>query len=69
MLHCSQKKVLFSLVNMYVCMCVCRLGMLGDESVPHADSLLTALTKHLEVKLAFGETPPPPTALSYLSML
>lgn len=31
--------------------------MLGDEAVPHADSLLAALTKHLEVKLAFGETP------------
>lgn len=38
-------------------LCPFRLGMLGDEAVPHADSLLDALTKHLEVKLAFGETP------------
>lgn len=31
------------------------LGMLGEESVPHANSLLAALTKHLEVKLAFDK--------------
>lgn len=28
-------------------------GMLSDEPVPHADSVLTALTKHLEAKLSF----------------
>lgn len=33
--------------------------MLSDELAPHAGSLLAALTKHLEVKLAFGETPAP----------
>lgn len=33
-----------------------RLGMLGDEAVPRADSVLAALAKHLEVKLAFGAT-------------
>lgn len=37
-------------------MCVFRFGMLSDEPVPHADSVLTALTKHLEAKLSFGET-------------
>uniref|UniRef100_A0AAV2KPY1 Alpha-aminoadipic semialdehyde synthase, mitochondrial n=1 Tax=Knipowitschia caucasica TaxID=637954 RepID=A0AAV2KPY1_KNICA len=30
-------------------------GMLGEEVVPHADSVLTALAKHLEVKLSFGK--------------
>lgn len=30
--------------------------MLSDEPVPHADSVLAALAKHLEVKLSFGET-------------
>lgn len=29
--------------------------MLSDDSVPHADSVLGALTKHLEAKLSFGE--------------
>ncbi|XP_039989443.1 alpha-aminoadipic semialdehyde synthase, mitochondrial [Xiphias gladius] len=28
-------------------------GMLGDDSVPHADSILAALAKHLEAKLSF----------------
>uniref|UniRef100_A0AAY4BCL8 Saccharopine dehydrogenase (NAD(+), L-glutamate-forming) n=1 Tax=Denticeps clupeoides TaxID=299321 RepID=A0AAY4BCL8_9TELE len=32
-----------------------RLGMLSDEMVPHANSILSALAKHLEAKLAFGE--------------
>uniref|UniRef100_A0AAX7VQ84 Saccharopine dehydrogenase (NAD(+), L-glutamate-forming) n=1 Tax=Astatotilapia calliptera TaxID=8154 RepID=A0AAX7VQ84_ASTCA len=31
------------------------LGMLGDELVPHAESILAALAKHLETKLSFGE--------------
>lgn len=30
--------------------------MLSDEAVPRADSVLAALAKHLEVKLAFGVT-------------
>ncbi|KAA8590419.1 hypothetical protein FQN60_014353 [Etheostoma spectabile] len=30
-------------------------GMLSDESVLHADSVLAALAKHLEAKLSFGE--------------
>lgn len=30
-------------------------GMLSDESVPHADSVLAALTKHLEAKLSFDK--------------
>uniref|UniRef100_A0A3Q1JFP4 Alpha-aminoadipic semialdehyde synthase, mitochondrial n=1 Tax=Anabas testudineus TaxID=64144 RepID=A0A3Q1JFP4_ANATE len=30
-------------------------GMLSDESVPPADSVLAALTKHLEDKLSFGK--------------
>uniref|UniRef100_A0A672H4U3 Uncharacterized protein n=1 Tax=Salarias fasciatus TaxID=181472 RepID=A0A672H4U3_SALFA len=34
---------------------VSRFGMLSDEPVPHADSVLTALTRHLEDKLSFGE--------------
>lgn len=29
--------------------------MLSDESVPQADSVLAALTKHLEAKLSFSE--------------
>ena len=29
--------------------------MLSDELVPHADSNLAALAKHLEAKLSFGE--------------
>uniref|UniRef100_A0A671V1V5 Aminoadipate-semialdehyde synthase n=1 Tax=Sparus aurata TaxID=8175 RepID=A0A671V1V5_SPAAU len=32
---------------------IVRFGMLSDEPVPHADSVLTALTKHLEAKLSF----------------
>lgn len=35
--------------------CGCRLGMLSDDAVPHADTILAALTKHLEAKLSFGE--------------
>uniref|UniRef100_A0A3Q2YVJ0 Aminoadipate-semialdehyde synthase n=1 Tax=Hippocampus comes TaxID=109280 RepID=A0A3Q2YVJ0_HIPCM len=31
-----------------------RFGMLSDDVVPHADSVLTALSKHLEAKLSFG---------------
>uniref|UniRef100_H2UYE1 Aminoadipate-semialdehyde synthase n=1 Tax=Takifugu rubripes TaxID=31033 RepID=H2UYE1_TAKRU len=31
------------------------LGMLGEEAVPRADSVLASLAKHLEVKLAFDE--------------
>ncbi|XP_030588201.1 alpha-aminoadipic semialdehyde synthase, mitochondrial isoform X2 [Archocentrus centrarchus] len=30
-------------------------GMLSDELVPHAESILTALAKHLEAKLSFGK--------------
>uniref|UniRef100_A0A672H556 Uncharacterized protein n=1 Tax=Salarias fasciatus TaxID=181472 RepID=A0A672H556_SALFA len=30
-------------------------GMLSDEPVPHADSVLTALTRHLEDKLSFDK--------------
>ncbi|CAK6980220.1 alpha-aminoadipic semialdehyde synthase%2C mitochondrial, partial [Scomber scombrus] len=30
-------------------------GMLSDEAVPHADSVLAALTKHLEAKLSFDK--------------
>nr|XP_046249994.1 alpha-aminoadipic semialdehyde synthase, mitochondrial [Scatophagus argus] len=30
-------------------------GMLSDESVPHADSVLAALAKHLEAKLSFDK--------------
>lgn len=29
--------------------------MLSDEPVPHADSVVTALAKHLEAQLSFGE--------------
>uniref|UniRef100_A0A8C6ML59 Aminoadipate-semialdehyde synthase n=1 Tax=Nothobranchius furzeri TaxID=105023 RepID=A0A8C6ML59_NOTFU len=32
-----------------------RFGMLSDEAVPHADSVLAALAKHLENRLSFGE--------------
>uniref|UniRef100_A0A8C5H9U9 Saccharopine dehydrogenase (NAD(+), L-glutamate-forming) n=1 Tax=Gouania willdenowi TaxID=441366 RepID=A0A8C5H9U9_GOUWI len=32
-----------------------KFGMLSDEPVPHADSVLAALTKHLEAKLSFGK--------------
>uniref|UniRef100_A0AAX7TWC3 Alpha-aminoadipic semialdehyde synthase, mitochondrial n=1 Tax=Astatotilapia calliptera TaxID=8154 RepID=A0AAX7TWC3_ASTCA len=31
------------------------LGMLGDELVPHAESILAALAKHLETKLSFDK--------------
>uniref|UniRef100_A0A672GZR3 Saccharopine dehydrogenase (NAD(+), L-glutamate-forming) n=1 Tax=Salarias fasciatus TaxID=181472 RepID=A0A672GZR3_SALFA len=34
---------------------VSRFGMLSDEPVPHADSVLTALTRHLEDKLSFDK--------------
>ncbi len=37
-------------------LCVLRFGMLSDELVPHADSVLAALAKHLEAKLSFSET-------------
>uniref|UniRef100_A0A7N8WTS4 Aminoadipate-semialdehyde synthase n=1 Tax=Mastacembelus armatus TaxID=205130 RepID=A0A7N8WTS4_9TELE len=46
-----EEKVLF----FFFCVCVFRFGMLSDEPVPPAESVLAALTKHLEVKLAFGE--------------
>ncbi len=39
----------------FFCVCVFRLRMLSEESVPQADSVLAALAKHLEVKLSFGE--------------
>ncbi|XP_057692582.1 alpha-aminoadipic semialdehyde synthase, mitochondrial-like [Corythoichthys intestinalis] len=29
-------------------------GMLSDDPIPHADSILTALSRHLEAKLSFG---------------
>lgn len=29
------------------------LGMLGDEAVPHCDTILASLTKHLEIKLSY----------------
>lgn len=32
-----------------------RLGMLTEEPVPHADTMLEALAKHLEVKLSYGK--------------
>uniref|UniRef100_A0A8C1JHI3 Aminoadipate-semialdehyde synthase n=1 Tax=Cyprinus carpio TaxID=7962 RepID=A0A8C1JHI3_CYPCA len=32
-----------------------RLGMLSEEPVPHADTILAAVAKHLEAKLSFGE--------------
>uniref|UniRef100_A0A8C2Z327 Aminoadipate-semialdehyde synthase n=1 Tax=Cyclopterus lumpus TaxID=8103 RepID=A0A8C2Z327_CYCLU len=38
------------------CLCVFRFGMLSDESAVQADSVLAALTKHLEAKLSFGES-------------
>lgn len=31
-----------------------RLGLLGDEPVPAADSIVGALAKHMERKLPFG---------------
>ncbi|XP_043981576.1 alpha-aminoadipic semialdehyde synthase, mitochondrial [Gambusia affinis] len=31
------------------------LGMLSDDAVPHADTILAALTKHLEAKLSFAK--------------
>lgn len=35
-----------------------RLGLLSEEAVPRADSVLAALAKHLEVRLAFGGSRP-----------
>lgn len=35
--------------------CLCRFGMLSDELVPHAESILAALAKHLEAKLSLSE--------------
>uniref|UniRef100_A0A671Q9H0 Alpha-aminoadipic semialdehyde synthase, mitochondrial-like n=1 Tax=Sinocyclocheilus anshuiensis TaxID=1608454 RepID=A0A671Q9H0_9TELE len=32
-----------------------RLGMLSEESVPHADTILAAVAKHLEAKLSFAK--------------
>lgn len=32
-----------------------RLGLLGDEQVPRAESIVDALSKHLATKLSFGE--------------
>lgn len=40
-----------------------RFGMLGDESVPPADSILASLAKHLEAKLSYGEKPAPAVTL------
>uniref|UniRef100_A0A4W6DQN8 Aminoadipate-semialdehyde synthase n=1 Tax=Lates calcarifer TaxID=8187 RepID=A0A4W6DQN8_LATCA len=39
----------------FFCLPVFRFGMLSDEPVPQADSVLAALAKHLEAKLSFGE--------------
>uniref|UniRef100_A0A665TR00 Alpha-aminoadipic semialdehyde synthase, mitochondrial n=1 Tax=Echeneis naucrates TaxID=173247 RepID=A0A665TR00_ECHNA len=38
----------------FVCFCAFRFGMLSDESVPQAESILAALAKHLEAKLSFN---------------
>uniref|UniRef100_A0A3B3TXY5 Aminoadipate-semialdehyde synthase n=1 Tax=Poecilia latipinna TaxID=48699 RepID=A0A3B3TXY5_9TELE len=35
--------------------CGCRLGMLSDDAVPHADTILASLAKHLEAKLSFAK--------------
>uniref|UniRef100_A0A8C6SN50 Aminoadipate-semialdehyde synthase n=1 Tax=Neogobius melanostomus TaxID=47308 RepID=A0A8C6SN50_9GOBI len=35
---------------------VLRFGMLSEEVVPHAETVLEALAKHLEVKLPYGKT-------------
>ncbi len=35
------------------------LGMLSEEPVPHADTILAAVAKHLEAKLSFGKEPLP----------
>ncbi|XP_054632290.1 alpha-aminoadipic semialdehyde synthase, mitochondrial isoform X2 [Dunckerocampus dactyliophorus] len=35
--------------------CLRWFGMLSDEPVPHADSVLMALSKHLEAKLSFND--------------
>uniref|UniRef100_A0A3B3ZUY8 Uncharacterized protein n=1 Tax=Periophthalmus magnuspinnatus TaxID=409849 RepID=A0A3B3ZUY8_9GOBI len=46
----------YSIVNALFRVVFCgRFGMLSDEVVPHADSVLGALTKHLEAKLSFGK--------------
>lgn len=31
-----------------------RLGMLSEEPVPHANTILAAVAKHLEAKLSYG---------------
>lgn len=31
-----------------------RLGLLGDEQVPRAESVVDALSKHLAMKLSYG---------------
>lgn len=31
-----------------------RLGLLGDEQVPRAESIVDALSKHLSMKLSYG---------------
>nr|XP_057943484.1 alpha-aminoadipic semialdehyde synthase, mitochondrial [Doryrhamphus excisus] len=36
--------------------CLRWFGMLSDEPVPHADSVLMALSKHLEAKLSFSDS-------------
>lgn len=33
--------------------------MLSEEPVPHADTILAAVAKHLEAKLSFGKVPVP----------
>lgn len=32
-----------------------RFGLLSDEPVPHANTILEALAKHLEAKLSYGK--------------
>uniref|UniRef100_A0A4W6DSP3 Aminoadipate-semialdehyde synthase n=1 Tax=Lates calcarifer TaxID=8187 RepID=A0A4W6DSP3_LATCA len=39
----------------FFCLPVFRFGMLSDEPVPQADSVLAALAKHLEAKLSFDK--------------
>uniref|UniRef100_A0A4W4GWA8 Saccharopine dehydrogenase (NAD(+), L-glutamate-forming) n=1 Tax=Electrophorus electricus TaxID=8005 RepID=A0A4W4GWA8_ELEEL len=41
--------------NRYVMSCFSRFGMLSEEPMPHADTILAALAKHMETKLSFGK--------------
>lgn len=50
----SQVRLCVGLVPIQLPLVLLRLGLLGDEQVPRAESVVDALSKHLARKLSYG---------------